>query len=92
MRLDKFLQTSRIIKRRAVAAKVCNSGRVLVNDRPAKPGKELAVGDRLTLTFGSGEVLVCEVVEVPKGAVRKDEAARLYRTIEDTRRRPGEET
>ena len=85
MRLDKFLQTSRIVKRRAVAAELCNRGRVFVNGRSSKAGKELQVGDLISLQFRSGDKLDCEVRELPTGGVRKDQAASLYTTVEDTR-------
>lgn len=91
MRLDKFLQTSRLIKRRVIAQKLCQAGRVLVNDQRAKPGKTLAIGDRITLNFGSGGVFICEVIALPKGAVRKEQAASLYRVVEDTRSGPSED-
>lgn len=85
MRLDKYLQTSRLIKRRAVATELCKAGRVWINDQPAKAGKELRVGDRIAVSFGSKGRLECEVLALPEGAVRKEEATSLYRTIVDTR-------
>lgn len=85
MRLDKYLQTSRIIKRRAIATDLCKAGRVHVNDQPAKPGKELRIGDRIALSFGSRGRLECEVLLLPDRGIRKEEAASLYRTIADTR-------
>ena len=36
MRLDKYLKVSRLIKRRTVANEACDSGRVLINNKPAK--------------------------------------------------------
>ena len=45
MRLDKFLKISRIIKRRTLAKEVAEAERIYVNDRLAKPSKELKVGD-----------------------------------------------
>ena len=53
MRLDKFLKISRIIKRRTLAKEVAEAERVYVNDRLAKPSKELKVGDTITIEFGS---------------------------------------
>ena len=38
MRLDKYLKVSRIIKRRTVAKEACESGRVSINGKVAKPG------------------------------------------------------
>lgn len=51
MRLDKFLKLYRIIKRRTLAQEACDGGFVLVNGRPAKPGKELAQNDEVTVNF-----------------------------------------
>lgn len=61
MRLDKFLKVSRILKRRTVAAEACKGGKVEVNNRSAKPGVQLKVGDVVSITFASG-VLTFEVL------------------------------
>lgn len=53
MRLDKFLKVSRIIKRRTIAKKIADQGRILVNDREAKSASKVAVGDVLTIKFGN---------------------------------------
>jgi len=85
MRLDKFLQTSRLVKRRTVATQLCSRGRVEVNERAAKPGRALEVGDTVALSFGSDGKLVCRVLEIPTRGIRKGEAAGLYEVVEDTR-------
>ena len=36
MRIDKFLKTARIIKRRTLAKEACDGGRVLINGKTAK--------------------------------------------------------
>lgn len=63
MRIDKYLKNARIIKRRTVAKEACDQGRVLVNDKKAKPGTEVVPGDRIDLRLGSKvlsvEVLIC---------------------------------
>ena len=82
MRLDKFLQVSRLIKRRTVANTLCQRGRVLVNGQKAKAGRVLAVGDILSIDSDRiGEPLVYEVIELPSGNVPKGKALTLYRTI-----------
>ncbi len=53
MRLDKYLKVSRIIKRRTVANEACSGGRVTLNDKVAKPGAEVKVGDTLGIRFGT---------------------------------------
>ncbi|NLW39465.1 MAG: RNA-binding S4 domain-containing protein [Tissierellia bacterium] len=80
MRIDKFLKNSRIIKRRTVAKEACEGGRVLLNGKVAKPGDKVEVGDVIQVNFGTGSVKV-EVLEV-KDNVKKDEAEKLYRTID----------
>lgn len=85
MRLDKFLQVSRIIKRRTVASKICNGGNVKVNEQVAKPSKTLKAGDILEINLGSRGILVCEVLEAPERGIRKDRAESLYRVISETR-------
>ena len=87
MRIDKWLKVSRLIKRRSVAQMACDQGRVFVNDRPAKPGVELKLGDKVHLELGSRAVTV-EVKVVPEGAVPAQSAADLYAVIEEIRRPP----
>ena len=57
MRLDKFLKVSRLIKRRTVANEVSDMGRVLVNNNPAKPAKQLKEGDIITIEYASRKVI-----------------------------------
>ena len=48
MRLDKYLKVSRIIKRRTVAKEACESGRVSINGKVAKPSNDIKEGDIIT--------------------------------------------
>ncbi|MCT4632258.1 MAG: RNA-binding S4 domain-containing protein [Firmicutes bacterium] len=79
MRIDKFLKVSRIIKRRTVAKEACDKGRILINDRVAKAGSEVQVGDQITLSFGSNTTKV-EVL-ILKDHVTKDEANLMYKNL-----------
>lgn len=83
MRLDKYLKVSRLIKRRTLAKEVCDQGRVEINDRVAKAGSELAVGDIITLNFGQRVLRVR--VERLQNAARKEEAELLFTVIDDMR-------
>ncbi len=49
MRLDKWLWAARLCKTRALAAEAAQRGRIEVNALPAKPARELHVGDRVDL-------------------------------------------
>ncbi len=81
MRIDKFLKVSRIIKRRTVANEACGSGRVMINNKEAKPGTDVKPGDQITIRFGEhiGRYEVLSIAEI----VRKDQAADLYRVLEE---------
>ncbi len=81
MRLDKFLQVSRLVKRRALAAALAEKGRVQINGRRAKPATTVNPGDRLEITYGSSR-LVATVARVPEGNVRAGDAATLYEVVE----------
>ena len=52
VRLDKWLWAARLCKTRSLAADEIARGRVLVNGQPAKPAREVRVGDLLTLRLG----------------------------------------
>jgi ribosome-associated heat shock protein Hsp15 len=54
LRLDKWLWAARFFKTRALAAEEVQRHRVQVNDAPAKPGKEVHVGDRVELRPAGG--------------------------------------
>jgi ribosomal 50S subunit-recycling heat shock protein len=84
MRLDVFLKTSRLIKRRSVAKELCDRGKVEVGGAPAKAGREVKAGDLLTMAL-HGRKLTVEVAEIPSGNVSKEKAAGLYSVIEDLR-------
>jgi ribosomal 50S subunit-recycling heat shock protein len=83
MRLDVFLKTSRLVKRRTMAKEFCEAGLILVGGTPAKAGREVRPGDVITLDLARRRV-VAEVVDVPKGNVPKADAAGLYRVVEET--------
>ena len=79
LRVDKFLKVSRIIKRRTVANEACDSGRVLINDKPAKASANVKEGDIITISFGNKDVKV-EVLDVQE-TVKKEEAKELFRYV-----------
>ena len=80
MRLDKYLKVSRLIKRRSVAADACSASRVLLNDKEAKPAKDVKLGDVIEIVYGNSsvKVRVTSLSEVSK----KQDAAALYEVID----------
>ena len=81
MRLDKYLKVSRLIKRRTVANEVSDTGRVYVNGNPAKPAKQLKVGDIIKIEYHNKNVIV-KVLIIPQNNVSIQEAPTLYEVIE----------
>lgn len=49
MRLDKWVWAARFYKTRSLAIEAIRLGRVQVNGRNAKPAREIAVGDMITI-------------------------------------------
>lgn len=81
MRLDKYLKVSRLIKRRTLAKEVALHERILVNGIPAKPSKELKIGDEITIEFGNKNVIV-KVVSF-EVSTKKADAINLYEFIRE---------
>ena len=83
MRLDKFLKSSRIIKRRQVAKEVADKGRIQINGKVAKSSSSVKVGDVLTIQFGN-KVLEVKIQELHE-STKKDDAAKMYEIISEKR-------
>lgn len=77
MRLDSFLVAARLFKRRSLAKAACEAGAVRVAGRPAKASRKVRPGDLLQIDYSSTRLTI-EVAEMPTGAVRREEASKLY--------------
>lgn len=80
MRLDKYLKVSRIIKRRTIAKEVCESGRVFINGKTAKPSTVIKEGDIIEILFANRS-LKAEIINITEH-VRKENAKNMYTIIE----------
>ena len=84
-RLDAFLKNTGLCKGRTEAKRICDEGCVSVGGAPAKPSRELRVGevvrlDTLSLLF---EV---EVLQVPQRPVARRRRSDCYRVLRHERR------
>jgi ribosome-associated heat shock protein Hsp15 len=87
VRIDIWLWAARFFKTRALAKRNCELGRIQSNDQPAKPAREVRVGDRLRVSTDGGEfeveVLLLSDVRGPasiaKGLYHETEASRELR-------------
>ena len=84
VRIDKWLWAARFFKTRALAAKACDLGRIQSNNQPAKPAREVRIGNMLRVTNEGGdfeiEVLLLSDVRGPASV-----AQTLYRETEASR-------
>jgi ribosome-associated heat shock protein Hsp15 len=84
VRIDKWLWAARFFKTRALAAKACDLGRIQSNGQPAKPAREVRIGNMLRITNDGGDfevaVLLLSDTRGPASVART-----LYRETEASR-------
>jgi ribosome-associated heat shock protein Hsp15 len=84
VRMDKWLWAARFFKTRSLAARACDLSRVQSNGQPAKPAREVRIGDKLRVSNEGGdfeiEVLLLSEVRGPASV-----AQTLYRESEASR-------
>lgn len=81
MRVDKYLKTARILKRREAAKELALQGRIQINGRIAKPSTEVEVGDVLRLEFGY-RILEIKILDIQK-QVPKQNASLLFEILKE---------
>ena len=79
MRIDKYLNVTRLIKRRPVANDACDGERISINGKIVKPSKEVKIGDIVEISFGN-RVLKIRVLGLNE-KVKKEDASTLYEVI-----------
>ena len=84
VRIDKWLWAARFFKTRSLATRACELGRVLSNGQPAKPAREVKIGDMLRVTNDGGDFQV-EVLELSEVRGPAAVAQTLYRETEASR-------
>jgi len=67
-RLDKWLWAVRVFKTRSLAGDACRAGSVAVNERPAKPARDVRPGELVTIRQGLA-LRTLRVVGVPRSRV-----------------------
>jgi ribosomal 50S subunit-recycling heat shock protein len=64
LRIDKFLNTVNIVKRRSLSEDMCKSGVVKINDKVVKPAKDVKVGDIIEIKYLE-KVKKIQVLKIP---------------------------
>ena len=67
-RLDKWLWSVRVFKTRPLATAACRAGKVLVGELEAKPGRDVHVGETVTVHLGV-VTRTLKVVALPRSRV-----------------------
>ena len=65
MRIDKFINSVNLTKRRAIAQDMLAQRVIAINGTPCKPAKDVKIGDIITMTF-LDFTKEYEVLEIPK--------------------------
>ena len=84
VRMDKWLWAARFFKTRALAARACELGRIQSNGQPAKPARDVRIGDMLRVTNDGGDFQV-EVVLLSDVRGPASIAQTLYHETEASR-------
>ena len=79
MRLDNFLSTVGVIKRRTIAKKLADAGMIEVNGAKAKAAYTVKVNDIIVIKGTSGRTL--EVLALPVGSVPKAERETYFKPL-----------
>jgi len=79
MRIDDFLSTVGIIKRRTVAKDLGTNGLIEVNGRKVKPAYAINVND--IIRINGSRPFAAEVLDVPTRSVPKSERDRYFKEI-----------
>jgi len=84
VRIDKWLWAARFFKTRSLAAKACELHRIESNGQPAKPSRDVRVGDMLKIT-NDGGIFTVEVLLLSDIRGSASVAQNLYRETETSR-------
>jgi len=84
MRIDKWLWAARFFKTRSLASHACELGRIESNGQPAKPAREVRVGDLLQVKNASGDFQI-QVLALSEMRGPAAVAQTLYRESEASR-------
>ncbi len=86
-RLDTYLKNTGLIKQRGEAKRACSDGQVHVNGTRAKPGREVRVGEVITLETDTAFV-EAEVLGIPHRPAPKSQRETYYRILRREARDP----
>lgn len=90
MRLDKYLQVTGLIKRRAQANEACKLGLIKVNNIVAKPTREIAINDQIDICLARREMSIKVLQLVVGNSIKKSSRNDFFTILRDIARNPEE--
>ena len=84
MRLDLFLKTTHLVKRRELARELCEEGMVRVNGVPRKASQDVRVGDELLFPLYN-RIIKARVLNLPEGTVPRGDQWSFIEILEEKR-------
>ncbi len=79
MRLDDFLSTVGLVKRRTLAKELAQNGMVTVGGRTVKPAHQVQVRDIIRIK--GKRAMAAEILEIPTGSVPKTDRTKYFREL-----------
>ena len=90
MRLDKDLQVTGLIKRRALANEACKLGLIKVNQVVAKATKEIASNDVIDIKLAKREMTIQVLQLIQGNSLKKAIRNEYFTIIKDIERQPAD--
>jgi ribosomal 50S subunit-recycling heat shock protein len=79
MRIDDYLSTIGLVKRRTVAKEMGSNGLIEVNGRRVKPAYQVRLRDIIAIK--GSRPYVAEVIDIPTGSVPKPERGKYFKEL-----------
>ncbi|MEA2031443.1 MAG: S4 domain-containing protein [candidate division Zixibacteria bacterium] len=80
MRIDDYLSTVGIVKRRTVAKELGKNGLLAVNGHTVKPAHQVKIGDIIRIKGSRPQAI--EVIALTSGSVSKDKRSEYFKRID----------
>lgn len=81
MRIDDYLSTVGVVKRRTVAKELASNGMVAVNGQAVKAAYQVKPGDIIQIKGSRGQWV--EVLDIPGGSVSKTDREKYFKELPD---------
>lgn len=79
MRLDDYLSTVGLIKRRTVAKELASNRLIEINGRVVKPSYDIKVGDIIRVK--GSHPMAAEILDIPGGSVAKHDREKYFKLL-----------